>query len=292
MADSMTGYGREISEQEGTRVVVEVRSVNHRFLDVHTHLPSSLLFMEDSIRKRVKEAVQRGRVDVYITMDSGGFHTNVEVDWSAAEQYIQAMEGLKSRFHLTGDITIDMVSKLENVFVTKETEDVPGSFQEELQASVKQALNQLTDMRKREGRQLTKDLHSRITAVGHWLKMMDQRRPDVINEYKARIRARIEEYAAQTLTQDEPRILQEVSLMAEKGDVTEEFTRMHSHLQQFEEALTQPGSVGRRLDFILQEMHREVNTMGSKSNDALLMEYVLNMKSELEKMKEQVQNVE
>lgn len=128
MADSMTGYGREISEQEGTRVVVEVRSVNHRFLDVHTHLPSSLLFMEDSIRKRVKEAVQRGRVDVYITMDSGGFHTNVEVDWSAAEQYIQAMEGLKSRFHLTGDITIDMVSKLENVFVTKETEDVPCSF--------------------------------------------------------------------------------------------------------------------------------------------------------------------
>ncbi|WP_027954141.1 MULTISPECIES: YicC/YloC family endoribonuclease [Halobacillus] len=291
MADSMTGYGREISEQEGTRIVVEIRSVNHRFLDVHMHLPSSLLFMEDPIRKLVKEALHRGRVDVYITMD-GGLQKNVEVDWEAAEQYIQALEDMKSRFHLTGDITIDMVSKLENVFITKQSEDIPDSFQHMLKTSVEQALRQLKDMRGREGKQLTKDLLSRLKAVACWLDMMDQRRPEVINEYKARIRARIEDYAAQPLSQDEPRILQEVALMAEKGDVTEEFTRMHSHLQQFEKALDQHGSVGRRLDFILQEMHREVNTMGSKSNDTLLMEYVLNVKGELEKMKEQVQNVE
>lgn len=293
MIKSMTGYGKKTIEVGETKVHVEVRSVNHRFLDITTKIPRTLLFLEDRLKRAVKEKLSRGKVDVFVTIEGLGlFEKKIEIEWSIIDQYVQGLKQIQGRYDLTGDLSIDMVSKLENVFSEKEVEENSDVLKSALLQALEDAILQLVHMRLHEGRELFQDLQVRVEHARQYIRYIDERRPVVIEEYKERIKSRVEEYTKDYITPDETRILQEVALLAEKGDVTEELTRLESHLVQFESTLGREEPVGRRLDFIVQEMHREVNTIGSKSNDAQVMETVVNLKSEIEKMKEQVQNVE
>jgi len=293
MVNSMTGYGKSSAEVGGSRVLIEIRSVNHRYLDISPKMPRTLLFLEEKLKKIVRDKMERGRIDLFISLEGQGlFEKKVSVDWNVLDQYINRLHEVKDRYDLTGDISIDMVSKLDDVFFTEDIEDDTNELQRSLLSTLEHALDQLIIMRENEGKRLKEDLQARASSVRHLLEKLESRRPVVVNEYKDRIRTRIEDYVKEEIKPDDARILQEVGLLAEKGDVTEEFTRLRSHIFQFTKTLEQTGSVGRRLDFIVQEMHREVNTIGSKSNDSKVTEWVIELKSEIEKMKEQVQNVE
>lgn len=289
----MTGYGKKSIEVGDTRLHVEIRSVNHRFLDISAKLPRNLLFIEENLKRKIRELLSRGRIDLFITVNGQGiFEKKVDVDWPILDQYMKKLNEIKGRYELTGDISIDMVTKLEDVFSVQEVEENSNELQEALVNSVEDSLNRLIVMRAAEGKRLESDLIERITKISDILEKLEERRPYVVEEYRERIRLRIEEHIKEEISPDQTRILQEVGLLAEKGDVTEEFTRLHSHLSQFTQILKLDEPIGRRLDFIVQEMHREVNTIGSKSNDAKVTEWVIDLKSEIEKMKEQVQNVE
>ncbi|MYL70906.1 YicC family protein [Halobacillus litoralis] len=293
MLKSMTGYGKSTVEVGDTKIHVEIRSVNHRFLDITTKMPHALLFMEERLKQVVKGLLTRGRVDIFVTLEGETFiEKKIDVNWKIVDQYFTRLKDLQRRYDLTGDISIDMVSKLDHVFSEKEMENDADEWQMPLLEAMDNAARQLVEMRLKEGHELYEDLKKRITEVRRWLSSLDERRPMVIEEYKERIRARIEEYTKEQLRPDETKILQEVALLAEKGDITEELTRLQSHFIQFEGTLSMDEPVGRRLDFIVQEMHREVNTIGSKSNDGKMTEMVVNLKSEMEKVKEQVQNIE
>ncbi|WP_406946158.1 YicC/YloC family endoribonuclease [Halobacillus sp. SY10] len=290
---SMTGYGKSTVEVGETKVHVEIRSVNHRFLDITTKMPRSLLFLEDRLKQVVKGRLSRGRVDIFVTIEGEElFEKKIDVNWEIVDQYLVRLKDIQRRYDLTGDISIDMVSKLDHVFSEKEIETDSDELKMALLEAMDDAATQLVEMRMKEGHELYEDLEKRIAKVRSWLSSLDERRPMVIEEYKERIRTRVEEYTKEQIRTDETKILQEVALLAEKGDVTEELTRLQSHFIQFEDILSIDEPVGRRLDFIVQEMHREVNTIGSKSNDGKMTEMVVNLKSEIEKVKEQVQNVE
>ncbi|WP_244157281.1 YicC/YloC family endoribonuclease [Halobacillus aidingensis] len=290
---SMTGYGKSTVEVGETKVHVEIRSVNHRFLDITTKMPRSLLFLEDRLKQVVKGRISRGRVDIFVTIEGEElFEKKIDVNWEIVDQYLVRLKDIQRRYDLTGDISIDMVSKLDHVFSEKEIETDSDELKMALLEAMDDAATQLVEMRMKEGHELYEDLEKRIAKVRSWLSSLDERRPMVIEEYKERIRTRVEEYTKEQIRTDETKILQEVALLAEKGDVTEELTRLQSHFIQFEDILSIDEPVGRRLDFIVQEMHREVNTIGSKSNDGKMTEMVVNLKSEIEKVKEQVQNVE
>ncbi len=289
----MTGYGKSTVEVGDKTIHVEIRSVNHRFLDITTKVPHTLLFFEERLKQVVKGRLTRGRVDIFVTFEGeNSVEKKIDVNWEIVDQYLTRLKDIQRRYDLTGDISIDMVSKLDYVFSEKEMESDSDELKMALLEAVDDAVRQLVEMREKEGHELYEDLNTRIAKTRSWLDSLDERRPMVIEEYKERIRTRVEEYTKEQLRPDETKILQEVALLAEKGDVTEELTRLQSHFIQFEDTLSMDEPVGRRLDFIVQEMHREVNTIGSKSNDGKMTEMVVNLKSEMEKVKEQVQNVE
>lgn len=289
----MTGYGKSTVEVGDKTIHVEIRSVNHRFLDITTKVPHTLLFFEERLKQVVKGRLTRGRVDIFVRFEGeNSVEKKIDVNWEIVDQYLTRLKDIQRRYDLTGDISIDMVSKLDYVFSEKEMENDSDELKTALLEAMDDAVRQLVEMRAKEGHELYEDLKTRIAKARSWLDSLDERRPMVIEEYKERIRTRVEEYTKEQLRPDETKILQEVALLAEKGDVTEELTRLQSHFIQFEDTLSMDEPVGRRLDFIVQEMHREVNTIGSKSNDGKMTEMVVNLKSEMEKVKEQVQNVE
>lgn len=289
----MTGYGKESISVGETRLNIEIRSVNHRFLDISTKVPRSLFFLEDRLKGEVREKLSRGRIDIFVTIEGRGlFEKEVDVDWTIMDQYIKKLEEIKGRYNLTGDISIDMVSKLEGAFSVLEVEEESDDLSEALLSALTKSLERLLTMRINEGSRLKLDLQERIMNIQTILEKLEARRPQVVEEYKEKIRLRIEEYTKESIQPEDTRILQEVGILAEKGDVTEEVTRLHSHISQFSQTLSNEEPIGRRLDFIVQEMHREVNTIGSKSNNSDVTNWVVDLKSEIEKIKEQVQNVE
>lgn len=294
MAVSMTGYGFDKIHMEDTAVTVEVRTVNHRFFDFTAKLPRSFLFLEDRIKKEIKSCFHRGRIEVYMNIEGKGFvERELQTDWKLLEQYIREMKTAKEDYDLSGDIPITLISTIPEIIAIQEKEQQPGNLQNVIIESVQRASLQALAMRQKEGAFLVKDLTERVKTVSGLTAEIQALRPKVIEGYKARIEERIDIYK-ENLSEDldEARIQQEIILLAEKGDITEELTRLSSHLQQFSSLLEQQGPIGRKLDFIVQEMHREANTIGSKSTDAELSEKMILLKSEIEKMKEQLQNIE
>ncbi|MBA2174196.1 YicC family protein [Halobacillus locisalis] len=293
MVRSMTGYGKESITVDDSHIHVEVRSVNHRFLDISPKMPRNLLFMEERLKRKVQDKLARGRVDLFVTLEGKGlFERKVDVDWALLDQYMAKFTDIKDRYQLTGDVSIDMVSKLDDIFTIQEVEEHTDELQQALIEAVEQSLERLLVMREQEGARLVEDFQKRMVRMDEILLQLEEKRPVIVDEHRNKIRERIEEYTQEALDPDQSRVLQEVGLLAEKGDVTEELTRLQSHLSQFRVTLSEQEAIGRRLDFIVQEMHREVNTIGSKSNDAEVTQWVVSLKSEIEKMKEQVQNVE
>ncbi|WP_036769359.1 YicC/YloC family endoribonuclease [Pontibacillus halophilus] len=287
----MTGYGRGVKEMDGAKVTVEIRSVNHRFFEASIKASKSILYLEDEIKQRLKSVLSRGRIDVYITIE-GDFEQGNELEarFDLMDQYIKSLQIAKGRYNLVGDISIQDVTRLSSLFVVHEREEW-SNFETIILESLEQAMVELVDMRRREGESIHRDFSGRLYSLGELLMDLESRREVAVEETRESIRSRLADYVKEVV-QDEARLLQEVALLAEKGDIAEEITRMFSHLEQFKTLMDVNEPVGRRLDFIIQEMHREVNTIGSKANDVKIGEWTIQLKSIVEKLKEQTQNVE
>ncbi|MEW9501362.1 YicC/YloC family endoribonuclease [Jeotgalibacillus marinus] len=291
MVTSMTGFGRGMAEQENFRITVEMKSVNHRFLECFIRMPRQLSQIEDKIKKKIGHYIKRGKVDVFVTISGEGLISkSLKVDWQLIDSYYDFAKEAKKRYHINQDITLDHLLANSEILTVEETEGNNDELQDLIHDALEQAAVKLHYMRKNEGLELEKDLIYHLQSFKHILSQSNQVSPTIVTKYRERLEKRIKDFADGQI--DESRILTEVAVFAEKADVTEELTRLDSHLAQFELALKKDEPIGRRLDFLTQEMNREVNTIGSKGNDANLVSYVVEMKSIIEKIREQVQNIE
>ncbi len=295
MIRSMTGYGRAETILGGRKYVVEIKSLNHRYLELSLRIPANLLPLEMEIKKKINEQLIRGKIDVTIRREtySGIEGTRLlEVNLPLVKNYYDLLIQLKDLFNLKEDITLDMMAGLKDVFIPLETlEDEITVLWEGLAGVLSNAMAALIDMRQKEGEVLGQDLKARLYLINEHLDEIDARAPQIVLEYQKRLVARIRELM-DGMVIDESRLSQEVAIMAEKSDITEEIVRFRSHIKQFFEMLKSPEAMGRKVDFLIQEMNREVNTIGSKSNDAEVSCHVIEIKSELAKLREQVQNLE
>ncbi len=293
MIRSMTGYGRAEGTTSIGAVKVEVRSLNHRFLDLTVRLPRELTPLEMKIREVVRERVSRGKVDLSLRVErlpEGAPHLVLEVDWGLMGAFVQALREAKGRFGLTGEVSLDHIVASRELISFREAEVEEGIW-EELQPIVSQALSELIASRQREGEALLVDMKGRLRRLRELVEKVATRAPKVVDHYRERLRERLERLL-KGAELDEGRFEQEVALFAERSDITEEVVRLRSHIEGFEGRLEGGGPVGRALEFLLQEMNREANTIGSKANDLEIVQGVLAIKEEVEKLREQVQNVE
>lgn len=292
MISSMTGYGRGEATGNGRRFVVEIRSVNHRYADFAIRLPKEYATLEDRMRKYIQSRIDRGHLDVYVNAQSlGGRKRQLQVDKELAIAYYNSLEELKGHLGLSGTVDIEVMTRLPDIFVLEELPEEAEQYWPALEAALGEALDRLIRMRGAEGKALAVDMENRVTCIEHLLVAVRERAPLVIDEYRERLARRINELTGDN-TLDGDRLALEVSLFADRSDITEELVRLGSHLQQLHGALTGGGTVGRKLQFILQEIHRELNTVGSKAGDSEISRKIVEAKSELEKLREQAQNVE
>jgi uncharacterized protein (TIGR00255 family) len=291
MIASMTGYGRAEAPFGDLPVAVEVRSVNHRFCEVAARLPRSLSIYESRFRKAIQGRVARGRVDVAVNVGGDRATKRVSVDMELARQYYDAFVSLKEQLGLTGDVSLDAVISARDVLTCVEPEIDPAGLAAHVDGLLMKALDGLDGMRRQEGQAIAKDTAERLRRVAATLDRIDDRAPHALADYSARLRARAGALAG-GIEVDPGRLAQEVALYAERSDYTEEVTRIRSHIAQCEQALAAGGSIGRTLDFLVQELNREINTIGSKANDAFVAAAVVTVKSDLEKVREQIQNIE
>jgi len=287
---SMTGYGRGEAAGEGRRFTVELKAVNHRFLDLVWRLPRVLLPLEDGLRRLVQERVARGRVEGFVTIgDNGGTTMAVRVDKALAAAYDKALRELKETCGLAGETELSQLAALPGVLVTEEARQDVDLWWPALAQACRQALEQLVTMRRTEGETLGRDLAGRLATLAGLNADIAARAPVVVEEYRSRLNGRLGQLGVPV---DEARLAAEVALMADRSDIQEETVRLASHLEQAKGCLAADGPVGRKLDFILQEMQREVNTIASKASDRIMGRLVVEAKGEIEKMREQVQNIE
>ncbi len=293
MVMSMTGYGQDVFHLDNTTVTVEIRSVNHRFLDFTAKIPRSLLFLEDKIKRILQLSFQRGRMEVYINVQGDGLvQKELYTDWDLMDKYIDQIKSAKARYNLAGEIPVTIMSEIPDLLSVQEIENYSDELINSITASVKRSCEQLLLMRKEEGEFLLKDIRNRMLGIQDTVSHLQTRRESVIEEFRDRIQSRISKYLGKNDVIDQTRMHQEIALLAEKGDITEEITRLQSHIDHFFETIELNDAIGRKLDFIMQEMHREANTVGSKSTDAKIGVWIVSLKSEIEKIKEQIQNIE
>ena len=293
MIKSMTGYGRARQELHKRDITVEVRSVNNRYLDCTVKMPRMYAFAEDAVKKHVQQAVSRGKVDVFITVDATAADVvKVAVNRELAAQYAAAL-GELSDVCGTADYrpAPETLARFPDVLtVTKADEDLE-TVSADLCAVLDEALAAYNDMRAVEGQKLAEDISNRLDAIERYTGQVEMRSPETVAEYRAKLTARMEE-VLQSTTVDEQRILMEAAIYADKVAGDEETVRLRSHIRQYRDSLEMNEPVGRKLDFLTQELNRETNTIGSKCNDVAIANVVVGLKAEVEKMREQVQNVE
>jgi uncharacterized protein (TIGR00255 family) len=291
MISSMTGFGRAKIEQSAFQITVEMKSVNHRFLEMNIRLPRQMMMFEDKIRKLIGEYVSRGRIEVSILIEGEGLvERRLRVDWNLLEQYAALMKETENKFQLQGSVTAQQLLLMPEVTEIEEIEKIDPAFETSLHEAVRAAAAALKQMRNKEGEQLHTDVTHRLDSIAACVDAIVPYAPAVVQKYRERLKMKLQELHNQQI--DEQRLLTEMTLFADRCDIHEELVRLQSHLQQFREALLVEAPVGRKLDFIVQEMHREINTIGSKANDVAISKYVVEMKNNLEKIREQVQNIE
>ncbi|MBE6976616.1 MAG: YicC family protein [Ruminococcaceae bacterium] len=292
MIKSMTGYGRAVESVNGREFTVEIRSVNNRYLDCTVKLPRSVSFAEEAVKQAVKASVSRGKVDVYITIKSETAEDAcIRLNAGVLEGYLTAMRQMVNEFGVKDDISVSAVSRLPEVFSVEKPEVDEEQLLADLMQVVKQALAGYDAMRCTEGAALDADLRNRGNSIADLVSQVEQGNAQTVVDYRARLEAKLKEVLAATNI-DESRILTEAAIFADKVAVDEETVRLRSHLQQMNTMLDGGGAVGRKLDFLLQEMNREANTIGSKCTDVRLARIVVDIKAELEKIREQTQNIE
>ena len=292
MIKSMTGFGKAEKELPGGKVVVEIRSVNHRYGEVSVKMPRTMLAFEHEVRKLVAGRLKRGKIEVFVKQETSSGSASLPVlNIPLAKAYQKAFSSLREALGLGDPITLELIAAQKDVFLTGEEEVNEEVFAAELTAAVNAAVEGLDAMREREGTALLEDIVPRLVTLEAVIGTIAERIPQSMTETAARLRERIVQLLnGQPL--DESRIAQEIAVMADRCDITEELVRFRSHLSQVTAALHSDEPVGRKLDFLLQELNREVNTIGSKANDADIAIQVVALKAELEKIREQIQNIE
>ena len=292
MVKSMTGYGRHESVLHGRTLVIELKSVNNRYLDCNVRLPRVYICAEDGVQRRVKAAISRGKVDVYVNIENNTEDAvSVTLNQPVAAGYMEALRTMADTFGLESNVSIDLLAKFPDVF---KVDKVPEDLEEltaDIHAVTEEALRDFDAMRSREGEKLEADLLGRLVTLENFTHQVEQRSPQTVADYRTRLTAKLQEVLADRQL-DESRVLTEAAIFADKVAVDEETVRLHSHIAQFREMLAGGSPIGRKLDFLIQEMNRETNTIGSKCNNLEISTIVVNMKAEIEKIREQVQNIE
>lgn len=292
MIFSMTGYGRVEETLHNRTITVELRSVNNRYLDCTVKLPRLYFFAEESVKARVQKYISRGKVDVYISVDQRGTEDiSVSLNRPLAEGYLAAMRAMGKTFGLQDDITISALSRFPDVFIMEKEQPDTELLTADICKVLDLALESHAFMRRREGNRLVEDIKARLSELSALADKVELRSPLTVAEYRTRMEQKMRE-VLDHMDIEESRILTEVALFADKVAVNEEVVRLRSHLDQAADLLEADGPVGRKLDFLLQELNREANTIGSKGNDVEMARLVVDMKAELEKVREQVQNIE
>lgn len=292
MIKSMTGYGRAQGSFSGGDITVEVKSVNNRYLDCGVKLPRGYAYLEEGVKSQVQKAISRGKVDVFITINAAGAdNVKISVNEPVAKGYIDAMHRLVQEYGIQDDISASAISKFSDVFLVEKQEQDENEVKSAISGVVAEALGAFDAMRTREGEALKTDLLQKAEGILTLVSKVEERSPITVKAYRERLTAKMQEVLEDRQI-DEARIIQEAAIYADKVAVDEETVRLRSHVDQLQNMLSEGGVIGRKLDFLMQEMNREANTIGSKGNDVEQARNVVNIKSELEKIREQIQNIE
>jgi len=291
----MTGYGRGESLLHNRKFLIEIKSINHRYNDISVKIPRIMNVLEDIVRKKTAQRFQRGKADVFVTYESlSSDDIAIRADIALADAYVEQIRMLNLRYGLNQDITLEMISRIPDVIVFNKNcseEKSLNEMREALEMALEEALERHTAMREAEGLMLQHDIAEKNALINKHLQSISERAPSVAHKNAERLKARVFE-ALDAAMVDHSRLAQEMAVMAERMCIDEEITRLSSHIHQLGEILGQDEPMGRKLDFLVQEMNREINTIGSKSGDLEITRHVVEMKGELEKIREQVQNIE
>ena len=292
MLKSMTGYGRVKVENDLREITVELRSVNHRYLDLNIKVPRIYGYLEEMVSKQAQAAIARGKVDIFVSVRAKeGADIRVSPNMAVIQGYVDAIRKVSETYGLSDEATALSLLRLPDAMEQSKEEADADQLKAEVSAVLDQALTEYNAMREKEGARLVEDVTYRAGLIAQSVDFVEQRSPDCVEEYRQRIAARMTEILDGTELAQQ-RILQEAALYADKVNVTEEIVRLRSHLAQLESMLKSPVAIGRKLDFLVQEMNRETNTIGSKANDFQIAKTVVDMKAEIEKIREQIQNLE
>ena len=292
MLKSMTGYGRYETVAEGKKILVEIKSVNHRFSDYNIKVPRNLGFLEDKVRKYASQYITRGKVDIFVSVESyEEADKDIVLNEELAKNYIDVLHELCEKFNLKDDISVSNVARYTEIFKTERREEDEDKVWSLTEGVLEKALTAFTDMRAREGKRIGKDLRARVDYMKTLAEKVDEYSPKTVADYREKLYAKIKEVVADRDI-DESRILTEVAIFADKVAVNEETVRLGSHFEEFYQILDSGEPAGRKLDFLIQEINREVNTIGSKAQDIEIAKIVVELKGEIEKLREQVQNIE
>ena len=292
MIRSMTGYGRDQQLLHGRSITVEIRSVNHRYFEFSCRAPRGCAFLEDRLKRALQSAISRGKVEVSLTLQTvESRNTSVAVDHALAGQYITALRALGEEYSLPDDLTLSTVARLPDIFTLCRGEEDEEELAADVLSVLRNALTHFVAMRETEGERLKADVLSRVVTMEQHLTFVEERSPQTVAEYRARLTAKLTELLNGAVP-DENRILTEAAIVADRLAVDEETVRLRSHFAQLRKIMESAEPVGRKLDFLVQEMNRETNTIGSKCSDTAIAGHVVEMKSELEKIREQIQNIE
>lgn len=290
--NSMTGYGRSRQVLDGREITVEIRSVNHRYLEYSARIPRMYGYLEEKLKTFLQSSVSRGKVEVTVTIQNlTGGDTVVQINQALAKGYLDTMRSQAEYLGLKDDLTLSTLTRFNDVFTLQKLEEDQQVIWNSVQQVARQALDQFLEMRRREGERLKLDLLQKLELLNGHVAAVEEQSPKTVAAYRERLLQKMEELLADRCI-DQQRILLEAGLYAEKIAVDEETVRLKSHLEQFAQMMEQSGPVGRKLDFLVQEINRETNTIGSKAQDLAVTRRVVEMKSEIEKIREQIQNIE
>lgn len=292
MIKSMTGYGRAVGVFADKQITVELRSVNNRYLDCAVKLPRLYAFCEDAVKQAVKQSVTRGKVDVFVTVNlTQSTDVSIALNKPVLEGYLAALRSVAADYPVRDDISVSTLSRLPDVFTVEKAEQDEDALKAQLLSVVEEALSGYNAMRKAEGEALAKDLTAKAGVILEKVAYVEERSPRSVAEYRQKLYAKMQEVLS-SASVDEARILTEAAIFADKVAVDEETVRLRSHLDQLQTMLKAAEPIGRKLDFLMQEINRETNTIGSKCSDLEIARTVVDMKAELEKIREQIQNIE
>lgn len=292
MLRSMTGYGRATYEIDARGYVVEIKSVNNRYSDISIKMPRSISFLEDKIKKLISNAITRGKIEVFVSFtNNSDIGRNIEINREIAKRYIEEMRKLASEQNINSNIEVIDVMKMPDVLNTKIDETAEEVIKEELIICTNEAIKNFISMREVEGEKIKEDLEKRINVISEKINKINSISTGLVEEYIVKLEKRVNELLKPNVV-DETRLAQEIVIYSDKCSVEEEITRMKSHISQFLSLLDKDNSNGKRIDFLIQEMNRETNTIGSKANNLEITNYVVDIKTEVENIREQIQNIE